>query len=44
MMIEVTIFFAVVLALGSSVVKVYEWRRDVLIGPCLRRDDRSDTR
>jgi hypothetical protein len=41
-MIEVTIFFAVVLALGASVVKVYEWRRDVLFGPCPRRDDRFD--
>jgi hypothetical protein len=42
MMIEVAIFFAVVFVLGASVVKVYEWRRDVLFGPYLRRDNRSD--
>ena len=42
MIIEVTIFVALVLALGASVVKIYEWRRDVLFGPYFRRDNRSD--
>jgi hypothetical protein len=43
MIIEVTIFVALVLALGASVVKIYEWRRDVLFGPYLKRDSRFDT-
>jgi hypothetical protein len=38
-MIEVTIFLAVVLALGTMAVNIYEWRRDLLNGSYLKPDD-----
>lgn len=31
-MIELAVFFAIVLAMGGAVVKFYEWRQDVLYG------------
>jgi hypothetical protein len=42
MVIELAVLFAVVAATGAAVVKVYEWRQDVLYGPYLRHDDRFD--
>lgn len=33
MIIETILFLALVTALGAAVVKVYEWRQDVLYGP-----------
>lgn len=45
-MVEVAVFLAViflsVFALGAVVVKLYEWRQDVLYGPYLRPDDPSE--
>jgi hypothetical protein len=38
MVIELAILVAVVAVAGPSIVKVYEWRRDVLYGPYLARD------
>jgi hypothetical protein len=35
MVIELAVLFAVVAAMGATVVKVYEWRQDVLYGPYL---------
>ena len=40
-MFEVALFFVVV-AMGAVVVKLYEWRQDVLYGPYLRPDDPSE--
>jgi hypothetical protein len=34
MMIELTVLFAMVLVMGGTVVKLYEWRQDVLYGRC----------
>jgi hypothetical protein len=31
-MIELAVFFAIVLVMGCAVVKLYEWRQDVLYG------------
>jgi hypothetical protein len=39
MVIELAVLFAVVAVMGASMVKVYEWRQDVLYGPYLRRFD-----
>jgi hypothetical protein len=38
MVIELAILVAVVAVMGVAVVKVYEWRQDVLYGPYLARD------
>jgi hypothetical protein len=38
MVIELAVLFAVVAAIAATIVKVYEWRRDVLYGPYLARD------
>jgi hypothetical protein len=32
MMIELVVFFVIVLALAAPAVKLYEWRQDVLYG------------
>ena len=40
--IELAVFLALVAAMGGAIVKVYEWRQDVLYGPYCRRDDRFD--
>jgi hypothetical protein len=40
MLIEIAIFLAVVIALGTATVKFYEWRQDVLYGPYIRPTDR----
>jgi hypothetical protein len=42
MIIELAVLFAVVAVLGVTVVKLYEWRQDVLHGPYLGRDDRFE--
>jgi hypothetical protein len=42
MFIELALFVAVVAAMGATVVKVYEWRQDVLYGPYLGRDRGGD--
>jgi hypothetical protein len=42
-MIELTIFFAIVLALAAAAVKLYEWRPDVLYATWRRNvHSRSD--
>jgi hypothetical protein len=33
MFIELALFVAVVAAIGATIVKVYEWRQNVLYGP-----------
>ena len=40
-MIELAVFLAIVAVMGGAIVKVYEWRQDVLYSP-YRRHDRSD--
>jgi hypothetical protein len=35
MLIDLAILFALVTAMGATIVKVYEWRQDVLHGPYL---------
>ncbi len=42
MVIELAVLLALVAAMGGLIVKVYEWRQDVLYGPYLRHDDRFD--
>jgi hypothetical protein len=39
MVIEFIALFAIVAVMGISIVKVYDWRQDVLYGPYLRRED-----
>jgi hypothetical protein len=42
MVIEALIFLALVVAAGVIIVKVYEWRQDVLYGPYIgRRSERN---
>jgi hypothetical protein len=41
-MIETVLFLALILGLGAAVVKLYERSQDVLYGPYLRPDDRSE--
>lgn len=42
MVIEALIFLALVVAAGVVIVKVYEWRQDVLYGPYIgRRPERN---
>jgi hypothetical protein len=42
MVIETIVFLAFVVAMGVAVVKVYEWRQDVLYGPYVgRRSERN---
>jgi hypothetical protein len=38
MVIEVILFLGFVFAMGVVVVKLYEWRQDVLYGPYIGRD------
>jgi hypothetical protein len=38
MLIELALFVAIVAAMGATVVKIYEWRQDVLYGPYLARE------
>jgi hypothetical protein len=38
MVIELALLVAVVAVMGAIIVKVYEWRQDVLYGPYLARD------
>jgi hypothetical protein len=37
MFIELALFVAVVAAIGATIVKVYEWRQNVLYGPYVLR-------
>jgi hypothetical protein len=39
MIIETVLFVALVVAAGATIVKVYEWRHDVLYGPYMNRAD-----
>jgi hypothetical protein len=38
MLTELALFVAIVAAMGATVVKIYEWRQDVLYGPYLARE------
>jgi hypothetical protein len=38
MFIELAVLFAIVVLMGTTVVKFYEWRQDVLYGPYLARE------
>ena len=44
MTIETIIFLVFVTAVGAAIVKIYEWRQDVLYGPYIRPADRRRTR
>jgi hypothetical protein len=44
MIIETILFLAFVTAVGAAIVKVYEWRQDVLYGPYIRPTDPRWTR
>jgi hypothetical protein len=44
MVIETLLFLVFVVAVGSAIVKLYEWRQDVLYGPYIRPTDRHETR
>jgi hypothetical protein len=44
MIVETIIFLVFVTAVGAAIVKVYEWRQDVLYGPYIRPADRRWTR
>jgi hypothetical protein len=37
MVIETILFLAFVMAMGAAIVKIYEWRQDVLYGPYLAK-------
>jgi hypothetical protein len=41
MVIETILFLVFVTAVGAAIVKIYEWRQDVLYGPYLRSSDRN---
>jgi hypothetical protein len=42
MFIEIIVFLAFAVVIGSAVVKIYEWRQDVLYGPYIgRRSDQN---
>jgi hypothetical protein len=38
MLIELALFVAVVAAIGATIVKIYEWRQDVLYGPYVAKE------
>jgi hypothetical protein len=44
MVIETILFLAFVTVLGAGIVKVYEWRQDVLYGPYIRPTYKRRTR
>jgi hypothetical protein len=44
MVIELAVLSVVVAVMGAAIVKIYEWRQDVLYGPYLKRDDRFESR
>jgi hypothetical protein len=44
MIIETILFLVFVAAVGAAIVKVYEWRQDVLYGPYIQPSDRRWTR
>jgi hypothetical protein len=41
MIIEAALFLSFVAVAGAIIVKAYEWRQDVLYGPCIRQNDRK---
>ena len=43
MVVELVLLFAFAVAIGVAVVKVIEWRMDVLYGPYLVRDRAEQT-
>jgi hypothetical protein len=44
MIIETILFLTFVTVLGAGIVKVYEWRQDVLYGRYIRPTDQRRTR
>lgn len=44
MIIETILFLIFVIAVGAAIVRLYEWRQDVLYGPYIRPTDRRETR
>ena len=42
MVIETILFLAFVTAVGAAIVKIYEWRQDVLYGPYLAEQRRKE--
>jgi hypothetical protein len=44
MIIETILFLIFVTAVGAAIVRLYEWRQDVLYGPYIRPPDRRETR
>jgi hypothetical protein len=44
MIVETILLLVFVAAVGAAIVKVYEWRQDVLYGPYIQRPDRRWTR
>lgn len=43
MVIETIVFLVFVSTAGVAIVKLYEWRQDVLYGPYIRPTDRRET-
>jgi hypothetical protein len=41
MVIETILFLPFVAAIGAAIVKIYEWRQDVLYGPISPSSDRN---
>jgi hypothetical protein len=39
MIVETILFLVFVAAVGGAIVKIYEWRQDVLYGPYIRPAD-----
>ena len=44
MIIELALIVAVIAATGATIVKLYEWRQDVLYGPYLAPEHRATSR
>ena len=42
MVIETILFLPFVAAIGAAIVKIYEWRQDVLYGPYLAEQRRKE--
>jgi hypothetical protein len=44
MIVEAILFLVFVAVVGAAIVKVYEWRQDVLYGPYIQPADRRQIR
>jgi hypothetical protein len=44
MIIEAILFLVFITVVGAAIVKLFEWRQDVLYGPYIRPTDRRETR